>query len=376
MPVSLGTYRSSLFFTTIILLLLSLLMTTPTSASPPSPTRARVAELEHLAQGMAHRLRRVHAKQQQQQQQHHSSPSSSPPSSPPPPAPRCVFSDLDGTLLHFGGDLLKQGYEILSFDSTSAAAEAGEGGGHDGDDDEDDACMDEATAAAAVPTGKQPGGAPSSSFFSLSSSSSSSTPTFSSCLSAPTHHPSSSSSTSAPRSSLPLTPPIVHRPDPSHPLPRYVTLRYKPDGSTRACIELPSLTSGPGYISLRTLRLVQAIRAQGCLVVLITGARSSTYLMRRRTGLPVVDYECIEGGGRLLHDPHAALDFATVHHEEDHPAWDLGWKEGVGPLEKLWALYEEMKESGWRVDGRDYYTNFRVDTGGKPWEEWEAVKAR
>jgi hypothetical protein len=51
------------------------------------------------------------------------------------------------------------------------------------------------------------------------------------------------------------------------------------------CIALPSLTSGPGYISVATLRLVHAIRTLGaCDFVLITGARSSTYLMRRRIG--------------------------------------------------------------------------------------------
>lgn len=51
------------------------------------------------------------------------------------------------------------------------------------------------------------------------------------------------------------------------------------------CIALPSLTSGPGYISVATLRLVHAIRTLGgCDFVLITGARSSTYLMRRRSG--------------------------------------------------------------------------------------------
>eukprot|EP00624_Nannochloropsis_granulata_P002911 evm.model.NODE_24733_length_34609_cov_47.236671.3 len=98
--------------------------------------------------------------------------------------------------------------------------------------------------------------------------------------------------------------------------------------------------------------------------------------MRRRTGLPVVDYECIEGGGRLIHDPHGVMDFATIRQEEENPAWDLEWKEALGPLETLWALFEEMKECGWRVDGRDYYTNFRVDTRGKPKEEWEALKAR
>lgn len=37
-----------------------------------------------------------------------------------------------------------------------------------------------------------------------------------------------------------------------------------------------------------------------------------------------------------------------------------------------------MKSGGWVVDGRDYYTNFRVDVekGGKTVEEWEGVKAR
>jgi len=271
---------------------------------------------------------------------------------------------LDGTLLHFGGDLLNHGYEILPFNATSAAVEGREGM-RDGD-----ARVDEASAAIST---EKAGETPAPLF---SSPFSSSTTPISSCDAAPVDKPSSSSSSFVSCPSHPLTPPFVHKPDPSHSLPRYVTLRYKPDGTSRACIELPSLSSGPGYISLRTLRLVQAIRGEGCLVVLITGARSSTYLMRRRTGLPVVDYECIEGGGRLIHDPHAVMDFATIRQEEENPAWDVEWQEAVGPLETLWALYKEMEEAGWRVDGRDYYTNFRVDTRGKPKEEWEALKAR
>lgn len=70
------------------------------------------------------------------------------------------------------------------------------------------------------------------------------------------------------------------------------------------------------------------------------------------------------------------MDFATIRQEEENPAWDVEWQEAVGPLETLWALYKEMEEAGWRVDGRDYYTNFRVDTRGKPKEEWEALKER
>ncbi|KAM3570108.1 hypothetical protein VYU27_007821 [Nannochloropsis oceanica] len=370
MLVSLGTERPPYSFLSIIrLLLLSLLTTTitctTTPVSPLSPTQYRIGELEHLAKGMAHRLRRVetHQPRSNQPQQQHSS-FTSPPGSPPP-APRCVFSDLDGTLLHFGGDLLNHGYEILPFNATSAAVEGREGM-RDGD-----ARVDEASAAISTEKAGETPAPLFSSPFSLS------TTPVSFCDSAPVGKPSSSSSScSVSCPSHPLTPPFVHKPDPSHPLPRYVTLRYKPDGTSRACIELPSLSSGPGYISLRTLRLVQAIRGEGCLVVLITGARSSTYLMRRRTGLPVVDYECIEGGGRLIHDPHAVMDFATIRQEEENPAWDVEWQEAVGPLETLWALYKEMEEAGWRVDGRDYYTNFRVDTRGKPKEEWEALKER
>ena len=48
------------------------------------------------------------------------------------------------------------------------------------------------------------------------------------------------------------------------------------------------------------------------------------------------------------------------------------------PVTALRALREELAASGWTVDGRDYLTNFRVDTakGGKTAGDWEAVKAR
>lgn len=42
------------------------------------------------------------------------------------------------------------------------------------------------------------------------------------------------------------------------------------------------------------------------------------------------------------------------------------------------ALRAELEGSGWAVDGRDYLTNFRLDThaGGKTEGEWAALKAR
>lgn len=44
----------------------------------------------------------------------------------------------------------------------------------------------------------------------------------------------------------------------------------------------------------------------------------------------------------------------------------------------LKALRAELEAGGWAVDGRDYLTNFRVDTkaNGKSLGEWEALKAR
>lgn len=44
----------------------------------------------------------------------------------------------------------------------------------------------------------------------------------------------------------------------------------------------------------------------------------------------------------------------------------------------LRSLRAELEGAGWAVDGRDYLTNFRLDTRarGKTPEEWAALKAR
>lgn len=346
------------FLGSLVLAFLCCLMVETSPHDSSIDAGAHIAELKHLAHCMAVRLLCLHRqhekREKEQQQQEEGTHQGSFP-------PRCVFSDLDGTLLHFGGNLLKESYEILPFDGAEKEAlsifkDIGRremAGGQPSTQHEEE--------CAAVSLGPLWGPAPPSQATCLHSSSE---------LSADSQVP------SPPASSSPPAPPCVGRTGSSAPAPRYVTLRYQPDGTTRTCIELPSLSSGPGYISVRTLELVQAIRREGCLFVLLTGARSSTYLMRRRTGLPVVDYECIEGGGRLIHDPNARLDLASDAHSEGHEGWDRTWKEAVGPLQGLWGLYEELKGEGWGVDGRDYYTSFRVDTRGKMGEQWEGVKSR
>jgi len=148
-----------------------------------------------------------------------------------------------------------------------------------------------------------------------------------------------------------------------------VTIEYNQLGVQRECAVLGSLSSSTAYMSHETTRLVQTLRAAGVLFVIITGARSSTYA-RRRAALPAADYEFFENGGRMLASGELV------------PEWTATFEADVGPVDasvvpegdaapapatrsgKLWDLYREMKEAGWKVDARDYYTSFRVDVAG------------
>lgn len=142
-------------------------------------------------------------------------------------------------------------------------------------------------------------------------------------------------------------------------------IRYRHSGETRKCVALPSKTAGFGYISLRTIELVEQLRKTGVIFVIITGARSSTYA-KRRPYLPEADFEFCENGGRML--ANGVLD----------PTWSDTFSSIVGnisdrcsispdlapPSERqgpLWRLYQELEDDGWNLDARDYSTNFRVD---------------
>lgn len=178
----------------------------------------------------------------------------------------------------------------------------------------------------------------------------------------------------------------------------------------RPCFEFPSLTSGSGFMSFKTVELVGAIRGVGggdkarrpCEFVILTGARSKTYVSRRKVGLPVVDFESIEGGGRMSHGGTFSMEKFTlgggggkhkVGGEDDQASpsplcWDPAWDqeigvidrgeegvieteiEGEGKIEKevgeraglLWDTYRELQAWGWvKVDARFYSTSFRAD---------------
>lgn len=161
------------------------------------------------------------------------------------------------------------------------------------------------------------------------------------------------------------------------------TIVHRNTGVSRECVTLTSKTGGASYMSLRTKELIAELCATGVVFVIITGARTSTYIARR-PHLPPADFEFFENGGRKL--VQGKLD----------PEWSDRFLAQVGsiaertkllpelpPPEKrdgtLWSLYNEMIADGWKIDARDYTTNFRVDvnkTDGKTVEDFQAIIVR
>jgi len=135
-----------------------------------------------------------------------------------------------------------------------------------------------------------------------------------------------------------------------------------PSGERRDCRQLPSSTMGPGLVSERSVELVERLRSEGVLFVVVTAARKST-LHERLPLLPTCDAAVAETGSRVYLDGEL----------------DVGWAAALepvcGPLEReidpgerpepLWQLFRRLKEvEGLKVDGRSYYGCFRVDTLG------------
>ena len=127
----------------------------------------------------------------------------------------------------------------------------------------------------------------------------------------------------------------------------------------------PSTTGTQAFISERTLQLVAEIRRSGHLFVLISGARSSTF-MERLPYLPAADAYVMENGGRIFFPSSDSLTAAPI-------VEDLVWRgqhvaspmvvESVPPAERpgvLWELYNRLQKEGWACDANRYSTDFRV----------------
>lgn len=138
-------------------------------------------------------------------------------------------------------------------------------------------------------------------------------------------------------------------------------VRYPELGIERECVVLPSQRTGDGYVSKRTIELVQELRKQGVLFVLSTGARSTTYLQRRKL-LPAADFEAFESGGRIWHRGEPDLAWSKRLFQQTGFA-GAGDAQVPPPSERhgsLWDLYKEMEAEGWDVDGEGYFTQFRI----------------
>lgn len=129
-------------------------------------------------------------------------------------------------------------------------------------------------------------------------------------------------------------------------------------GERRECNVLASMTAGNAYVSWKTIELVRQIRAKGVKFVLISGARTSTFL-KRLPYLPKADMGIAENGGRIYEDEKLDKDWANRFYEV---TGDI--ETNIAPEERkglLWDWYRRLKAEGWHTDARDYYANFRVD---------------
>jgi len=126
-----------------------------------------------------------------------------------------------------------------------------------------------------------------------------------------------------------------------------------------------SSTGTVAFISEKTLKLVAELRKKGHIFVLISGARSSTF-MERLPYLPAADAYVMENGGRIFLPSHPSNTAAPI-------VEDLVWRqhhvaapivlESVAPQERpgaLWELYKKLQQEGWACDANKYSTDFRV----------------
>ncbi|KAL1528441.1 hypothetical protein AB1Y20_009788 [Prymnesium parvum] len=157
-----------------------------------------------------------------------------------------------------------------------------------------------------------------------------------------------------------------------------------PDGALRDCRLLPSSTMGDGVVSERTAALVQQLRDEGVLFVVVTAARKST-LLERLPLLPPCDAAVCETGSRIyLRAPGGPLAGGLAATPDEEFCARI---EGVcGPLEReapvderpepLWRFFRTLRREvpGLKCDSRSYYGCFRVDTRSDPAVD-EALRA-
>lgn len=145
---------------------------------------------------------------------------------------------------------------------------------------------------------------------------------------------------------------------------------HVPSGTRLWCLKVPSLTLGGGYISEATLGMADELRiAYGVPFILMTGARTSTMLMRRKSAtLPTTEYDICEGGGKLWRR-NGAPPLADAELDE---GWTQQFAAVTGPMEQLdsepstrigplWDVFRILDADGFHLDAKSFSTSFLVD---------------
>ena len=146
---------------------------------------------------------------------------------------------------------------------------------------------------------------------------------------------------------------------------------HRPTGREVKCWRVPSLTLGGGYISARTLELLDELReVHGVHFVLLTGARTSTMLMRRHSHtLPLTAFDVCEGGGKMWRRDAGPNDAPNV---EADAQWSGRFEALCGPAGQLdgpphervgglWDIYRALSAEGYALDAKSFSTSFLVD---------------
>jgi hydroxymethylpyrimidine pyrophosphatase-like HAD family hydrolase len=144
--------------------------------------------------------------------------------------------------------------------------------------------------------------------------------------------------------------------------------KHTATGAVVECCAVFSATLGGGFMSLKTLKLVDRLRAAGVKFVLLTGARTSTFVTRRDSGaVPTVDYGACENGGRLWDAARQPIDEWTDRFAAATGDWrgqtDMAAEQRVGPV---WDVYRELlaehtAAAPVKLDGKSFGTGFMVD---------------
>ncbi|CUG06574.1 Hypothetical protein, putative, partial [Bodo saltans] len=149
-----------------------------------------------------------------------------------------------------------------------------------------------------------------------------------------------------------------------------VVFLHTPSGTKVPSVKVPSLTLGGGYVSLASLELAEELRCRfGVSIILMTGARTSTMLMRRKSGtIPIVDYDVCEGGGKVFE----VFGRPTLEEPTLCPSWTAQFVSTTGAPEQLdsdpltrqgplWDVFRILHADGYHLDAKSFSTSFLVD---------------